>query len=29
MTDYEEYIIECFEKEADEFLKKWGIKESV
>ena len=27
MTEYEEYVIECFEKEAEEFLKKWEEKE--
>jgi len=27
MTEYEEYVLECFEKEADEFLKKWEEKE--
>jgi hypothetical protein len=29
MTEYEEYVLECFEKEAEEIMKKWGIKESV
>jgi hypothetical protein len=29
MSEYEEYVIDCFEKEAKELMKKWGIKESV
>lgn len=29
MSEYEEYVLDCFEREAKELMKKWGIKESV